>query len=1626
MNGQVLYYPISKWFTMKAKQASIVKCFLLAFSIIVFNNFAKAQLKANFTSNIQKGCAPIVVQFKDSSTGNPTYWKWDLGNGTISYLQNPSVSYITPGTYNVKLLVKNSTQQDSIVKTGFITVYDLPNVDFTATNRGGCYPLKTQFTDLSTSAGTNITNWLWDFGDGNTSTQQNPFYTYNIEGSFNVKLKVTNANGCFRVIGKNNYIVVQGGVHANFTFTSAGTCAAPTPVNFNNTSTSTGSLTYQWNFGDGAISSSTSPTHNYTSNGSYSVTLIATNNAGCSDTLVKPSLINVGTVHANFNLQQNSVCAGVPIAISNTSTPATVASYWSFGDGTTSTSISPTKVYQNAGTYTIKLINNFGACTDSITKTITILPKPTAAFTATNNIGCTAPLQVQFMNNSLGGVSYFWEFGDGNNSNLQNPTYTYLSTGTYNVSLLVTGSNGCKDTLKQSNLVSIQLPKITEITASPKEGCTPLLVNFGSVINSVQSINKYEWSFGDGATGVDSVPAHTYTTEGVFSVKLIITTVGGCKDSLTLNDAVKVGHKPHAEFDASPRTSCPNVSVMFNDLSTNGPIDKWLWQFGDGNSSSIQNPSNAYRDTGYMSIKLIVWNKGCSDTITKSRYVYIYPPISKFEMKYDCSNKMKVEFVDSSILPVTYDWDFGDGTSSTLSNPVHFYSNSGDYTVTLKVTNGSCSSLSMHIAKISNILGTITSNDSISCRNSRVAFSITNDTTMYRKNYSWDIWNTNNNVHITYNNIGPIIGTSFSNAATYIVRSFVLDEKGCTDTITYPYGLKIYGANANFKSLTNQFCKQSNINFTDSSTTDGIHPIQKWIWNYGDGNIDTLTSSPFSHTYLTGGNYNVQLTTIDSYGCIDSIVKPNAVKVSQIKAGILNNDSLVCPNSTLQFISNSTQAINHHWNFGDGTQSTDSATSHTYVSQGSYQLQLIVSDDIGCRDTLSKAIDVYNPTAGFSMSDSTAVCPPLLVNFTNQSLHAGTYSWNFGDNSNSNNSNAAHLYTYPGNYSVKLIVANTGGCADSLTKVVKIYGPTGTFSYTPILGCVPLQVNFSATTNNTVKNTWDFDNGVTNETATNSSSYTYTSHGDYIPKLILEDAQGCKVAIKGTDTVKVKYVTASFNIPLQTYCDTARAYFSGTSNTNDIITNHIWSFGDGTTLSADSLTNHFYNHSGLYSVKLKVITQTGCTDSVLVSDAIKVVNTPKAILVGDTAACKNAPIQFSANIINPDTSAITWYWSFGNGNTSTVQNPPAQVYPNFGTYTLVNKVTNSSGCESIFTKNITVHALPIVQVGPDTTICRNQSITLNAIGANSYLWTGNITTLNCNTCANPTAKPLTTITYVVTGKNGFNCESSDTITVFVKQPGKLNVIKGDTLCLGETLNIKAQGTEQYSWSPNIYLDNTNTSTVNIKPTKDTTIKYMLIGKDDRNCFADTAFVSIKTYPIPKFDILQTELTLNAGTKVNFETANSSDIIKWQWYPSKGLDNATKMNPQLTAKEDMTYVCVASNGGNCIAKDEVKVIVICNGGNVFLPNTFSPNGDGQNDVFYPRGKGIYAVKSLRVFNRWGEMVFEKTNFNANDPSAGWDGTFKGAKLPSDAYVYSVELMCDNNNSIPAKGSITLLR
>ena len=206
---------------------------------------------------------------------------------------------------------------------------------------------------------------------------------------------------------------------------------------------------------------------------------------------------------------------------------------------------------------------------------------------------------------------------------------------------------------------------------------------------------------------------------------------------------------------------------------------------------------------------------------------------------------------------------------------------------------------------------------------------------------------------------------------------------------------------------------------------------------------------------------------------------------------------------------------------------------------------------------------------------------------------------------------------------------------------------------------------------------------------------------------------------------------------------------------------------------------------------------------------------------------------------------------------------------------------------------------------------------------------------------------------------------------------------------------------------------------------DATTLYQVVGSDYRNCFTDTAYVPVKVYPIPTVDA-GPDKVINVGQMTDLVPVISADVLNVVWSPTGSIFR--NHFPAITVKprETTEYQVLVTNEGGCRSRDLVTITVICNGANVFIPNTFSPNGDGMNDIFYPRGTGLFSVKTARVYNRWGEIVYERNNFQSNDLSAGWDGTYKGVKLNPDVYVYTIDILCDNNTVLPFKGNIALIK
>ncbi|MBI4929393.1 MAG: PKD domain-containing protein [Bacteroidetes bacterium] len=1100
--------------------------FLLLTSYFLLLTSASAQ-NANFSASPVTGCAPLQVYFTDLSTGNPTAWNWNFGNSVTSTFQNPTAFYFNPGVYTVTLTVTGANT-DTEIKTNYIVVYDKPQANFTMSTDTACVGQVVTFTDASVIAtnpnGAPIGSWIWDFGDGNTqaATSSPVTHAYSLPGNYQVNVIVTDVNGCGGGSMVHNIVIVPSPTPA-FTADTLFACTPPLTVTFTNNSISSGQTTYTWNFGDGNTSTvpNLNPTvHTYTTSGSFNVTLII-NQSGCIDSLLIPSYIIIQNITASFVATPTVVCSGQSISFNNTSAPAATSASWTFGDGNSSTTISPANTYNTAGTYTVTLIAGENGCFDTTTGTVLVNQTPVASFTADTMVACNVPFTVTFTSTGSGGTNYSWNFGDGGTSALQNPVHTYTASGVYSVTLTVTNSSGpCVTTIVMPNYITIS-PPIASFVHAPDSGCVPLTVNFLSTSTSlIDPIATYSWSFGDGSNSTTAATgiSHTYTATGIYTVTLIIQTANGCSDTIVCPGCIHVGTPPFANFGIVEDTVCYGLPVNFLDSST-GNVTGWYWSFGDGGSSTQQNPTYTYGDTGTYQVYLIAYNNGCADT-SVIKNVVILPPKAVFTYSLSCTNYYIVQFSDASEGADSLFWDFGDGSqdSSNILNPVHTYPVRGPFTVTLTAYNYStgCFNSASASFTIAEPIASYTVNPD-GC----YPFTANFTSTSQDANTYW--WNFGDPSTILDTSLISNPSYTYNNPAAYTVTFIITDVNGCKDTLQDT--VKSLGPLPYFFADTLTGCRPLPVTFIDTSISDSV--LVQWIWDFGDGTIDTTNNDSIIHIYTTPGNYAVTMTVKDTNGCMKIITINNYIQPT-FPYPAFTVDTFACKGDLLTYTYTGTAVVpnTYLWDFGDANTSTLQNPTHAYTNDGLYIVSLTVTDINGCDSTLTDTVRILKPTANFSWAIDTMLCNNLVIDFTDLSTgFVNAWSWNFGNGGTSTGQNPSAIYSSGGIYSVTLIVTNAGGCIDTIVmdSIINVPFPTGSFSLTPTSGCNPLTVCFNSISINTINYFWDFGDGGT--ASIQNPCHLYTNAGQWIPHLILEDtlADGspCQTVVYPPDTVLV-------------------------------------------------------------------------------------------------------------------------------------------------------------------------------------------------------------------------------------------------------------------------------------------------------------------------------------------------------------------------------------------------------------------------------------------------------------------------------------------------------------------------
>jgi PKD repeat protein len=551
----------------------------------------------------------------------------------------------------------------------------------------GPSPLTVVFTNTSFG---DVNEYLWAFGDGVTSSTESPTHTYTLPGVYTVTLTASNGATNTNTLTRTSYITAYEPAVAGFVATPL-SGERPLTVTFTNTSTGSFSESY-WQFGDGNVSSTQSPTHTYAAAGVYTVSL-RVSGIGGTDTVTRTSYITVDhmTVFADFVGAPTSGPRSLTVAFTNTSTGDYDTSAWTFGDGGSSSSTNPSYTYTAAGTYTVTLTVSGLGGSDTHTETsyITVAYMPvSAAFSGSPTSG-VAPLNVDFSNTSTGDFDTSdWDFGDGGSSTVTSPSYTYTVPGVYTVTLTASGLGGA-DTLTRTSYITVYEEITADFVGSPTSGERPLTVVFTNTSTGDYSLSS--WDFGDisGMLTDQTVVTHTYDTAGVYTVTL---TSSGVADSDTVakTSYITVSHASvTAGFIGSPTSGERPLTVVFTNTST-GDFSTSSWDFGDGITSSVGSPTHTYTTAGVYTVSLTVSGLGGADNLTRTSYISVSnvpvaavftgtPTLGVLPLNVNFTNGSTGDYTTSA-------WDFGDGGSSTETSPSYTYTTAGIYTVTLTVS----------------------------------------------------------------------------------------------------------------------------------------------------------------------------------------------------------------------------------------------------------------------------------------------------------------------------------------------------------------------------------------------------------------------------------------------------------------------------------------------------------------------------------------------------------------------------------------------------------------------------------------------------------------------------------------------------------------------------------------------------------------------------------------------------------------------------------------------------------------------------------------------------------------------------------------------------------------------------
>jgi len=1274
---------------------------------------------------------------------------------------------------------------------------------------------------------------------------------------------------------------------------------------------------------------------------------------------------------------------------------------WDFGDAGTSTVQNPSHAYPGQGTYNVVLTcTSSVGCVSSFTAPVTIGVGPASVFTA--NTVCPGATTV-FNNTSTGGTTYNWNFGDGNTSTVLNPTNTYSASGTYVATLAVHGTGTCVAT-STLNVTVNPLPTVTATGGSICNGAGPVNITGGGAAT-------YIWNPGGPGATIAVNPAVTtnYTVTG--------TDANGCVNTATTT----------VNVIANPTVTVANTSICpggTGTLTANSNTTTFAWTgpsiIGAATNSVIT--ANPVATSTYT----VIASAGTC-TVTTTAVITINPNIvPTFAATTVCQGQPTV-FTNTTAGVATYTWTFGDGNGSTTNlNPSNTYSAAGSYVSTFSVVNASgCTGIATNTITVNaNPVPAFTS--STPCQGTAVIFTNTTPANPVIATWGWTFGDAN---------ISAVQSPTNNYAATGVYSTVLTASTtgGCVASFTAPV---IVHPNpvASFSNTT--VCLNTPPTaFTDLSTL--VNPIgitdniTTWAWAFGNGNTSAQPSP--TNAYATCGNFNASLLVTTNNNCTSTFTL--AVTVNCVPVLTPPASPTVCPNSAVTpgafavNIPGSTVA----WNAGTvltAVSANGIGTVPAYTSMSPNLTGGNISDVITAVPTSTAncvglpqtfTITVYPTPLMNSMADITVCNQQQVVVSPFGSFPVGsTFVWN---NSNTTIGLGA---TGPGN--INPFTGVTLGSPTAVIATVSVtptlngcIGPDSTFVITispqptvtltsPPFTCpgniVPaptytLNPNDPATTF-----VWTNSNINTGMAAAGSptvpGSFTAAANAtlaNIVGVVTVTPTLGTCVGLPATYTVTI-YPTPVINPPILDveYCPNVATLpvtisvipTGGVPSYNWIATTGATIGLTPTTGTVNIIPSFNTVNAGTTAVTVQVIVSGGLNGcpALPASFNITVNPNPIALFGVSSKVCLGSPMSFTDASTVGSGNVAQWGWDFNHDGifTDAIVKNPQYTFPSpAGSHIVGLQVTTNKGCKGDTTESVYVNFIPVPQFAGDVLVgCpihpvnyTQNSIVTGPAQINSWAWNfGNGTTFTTQTAG---TNPATV--YYDNSSHVQNASYMVNLTVTTDS--------GCTASLTNTsyITVYPHPLAAFSWGPQ-----------DPSPDIDNPVVY----------FADQS--------------------LGASGPNEYGPNGMMWYLGDVFFPS-GNYLTTVQNPIHTYEhyEPYTYYVTqwVENTHGC--KDSItKPVEIRPNFTFYIPNAFSPNGDGTNEGFKGTGVGIdNNTYNLWVFDRWGNMIFY-----SNDLEKSWDGHIQGKSgtdiVQEDVYVWKVKFSDFMGRKHEYKGTVSIVK